>query len=747
MATDLAFNSNGYTNNGALGSYNSPSAYPPTTQAAMYSAGGTNYSPTSVPTPSAPTSPTVVTSTAASNDLSKISTNLNNTIGGIQNQAANVSANTANAAATKAQTDAAAADRAQQAALIQAKIDSLKNTVASDTGTSINGAKAPAGWDAQTYSNFKAANPNLEPTAEDTARMQSAGQPNQAFGVGGLIYTPRSDGGYDVTGGDGKYLGKSSAPGQGIDNTSTQTTTSPNGTPGANYSDANQLSAQAMKHADDTYNQILGIQNGTIPLTAVEQAQVDNLKNQFQNLIKQTQDANQNYQNGLNVLGAESGRQRFTPETHLGSVNDAIQKGIQKVADITMQMSSAVAQMEQGFKDNDIKMIKAANDDFQAASKDRVSFLTKMTEDAASAIKDSRDFAAKQVQQDFENNLASDKFNYQQTQDAIDNAFKSQQITETQRANMADEALKRAAQQGIDNGGTIPSLPVVKMTSNDTPSKADQAAFLSGLPTDIQTLVKGLADYSLNPNISPQKQYKGAAGLNQAQMLALVKQYDPTYDEKQYATRQAVLTNFKSGKYSQNINSLNTGIGHLTDLTTNLGNLGNSGFTPYNASKNWLETQFGVGNISSATTNISAATNELASIFKGSGATDQEIKDWKGSLSANMSPDQQKAFINTALQLLADRVNALDSTYQTGMGKAKEGGFLNDANQLKLINLQKQGYTINIPELANNPTILLQTYRDTSPENAAALQKIRVLAPNASPQDTIDLLAQQGISL
>src|ERR1035437_493213 len=37
-----------------------------------------------------------------------------------------------------------------------------------------NGA-VPAGWDAQTYANFKAANPTLEPTANDTARMQAAG--------------------------------------------------------------------------------------------------------------------------------------------------------------------------------------------------------------------------------------------------------------------------------------------------------------------------------------------------------------------------------------------------------------------------------------------------------------------------------------------------------------------------------------------------------------------------------------------
>lgn len=37
---------------------------------------------------------------------------------------------------------------------------------------------APDGWDATTYANFKKANPNLEPNAQDTAMMQSAGNPS-----------------------------------------------------------------------------------------------------------------------------------------------------------------------------------------------------------------------------------------------------------------------------------------------------------------------------------------------------------------------------------------------------------------------------------------------------------------------------------------------------------------------------------------------------------------------------------------
>lgn len=44
-----------------------------------------------------------------------------------------------------------------------------------DAVTAKQSSKIPAGWDAQTYANFKAANPGLEPDAQDTAMMQNAG--------------------------------------------------------------------------------------------------------------------------------------------------------------------------------------------------------------------------------------------------------------------------------------------------------------------------------------------------------------------------------------------------------------------------------------------------------------------------------------------------------------------------------------------------------------------------------------------
>lgn len=65
------------------------------------------------------------------------------------------------------------------------------------SGTSTATGTSPAGWDAATYAAFKAANPNLEPTAQDTANMQNAGgasSTNQPSTV--QAYTQNADGSF-----------------------------------------------------------------------------------------------------------------------------------------------------------------------------------------------------------------------------------------------------------------------------------------------------------------------------------------------------------------------------------------------------------------------------------------------------------------------------------------------------------------------------------------------------------------------
>lgn len=337
---------------------------------------------------------------------------------------------------------------------------------------------------------------------------------------------------------------------------------------------------------------------------------------------------------------------------------------------------------------------------------------------------------------------------------SLDLQQKQQNLTKgtAEIAKLNAEASQIRAQNQGNNFSSSGGLPQVNMTANNTPSKVGQLSYLNSLPGgvtgDLATLVKGIANYQINPSSVPTRNYRGVGGLTQSQVLTLVAQYDPSFSQSDYANRQAIVKAFTSGKYSQNINSLNTAVGHISDILSNTQGLNNSGFTPYNAAKNTITNLFGSGSIARAGLNIAAATSELATVFKGTGATDQEIKSL-GSINANSSPSQVKAYVETATQLLSSRLQALDDTYTQGMGKAPDQSFLSTTSQKNLLDLQSKGFNIQVPELLKSPLVKLQTFYSVDSQHAQLLQDLGKANPTLAndPQAMIDYLAQQGIEL
>ena len=261
------------------------------------------------------TSPSVVTSAPATKDLNNIQTNLTNTQQGIQTQAQTVAANQANAAANAA---------------ANAKLQN-ETTVANAKANALTGAFSASDL-------AKGTTPAVNPQ----------GAPNPLNNTNPTGTTPVNGNGTPVT-----------APTQATTNSQTANTIPPE-TTGSPEADA--LNLQAFQQGQQAASDILAIQQGTIPLSQGEQAQVTALQNQYQQLIGQTQTANTSYQNALKILGA--GNERYDPMTQLGIINGAVQQGSQKISQLDSQMSSAIATLEQGFKTNDIAAIKEANDTF-----------------------------------------------------------------------------------------------------------------------------------------------------------------------------------------------------------------------------------------------------------------------------------------------------------------------------------------------------------------------------------------------
>lgn len=455
------------------------------------------------------------------------------------------------------------------------------------------------------------------------------------------------------------------------------------------------------KQYDDAYDSFKttmgGYLNGSIPLTPGEQAQVEGLKQQYQQLIDAQKLTNTNASGIANIRGYQTGAAQYDPTFQVKTIGSIVTAGAQKVATLNTQMASAVAALTQSFKTNDMAAIKSAYDEYKDYEKQKSDSLQKTIDDTTAAIKTAFDQAEEKKKDDLAALVHSDTVSYQDKQLAIDAA----QLDETTRHNMATELIQNQANGGGSTGGTMPAVP---MNANGTVNTQAQATFLQGLPTDLAALVKGIANYDINPSSIATKNYKGVGGLNQSQVLSLVAQYDPSFSQSDYAVRQAYkksLASNTSGSVGGAINSANKATNHLTAFVDDMSKLGNSWSSTENAFANATVNKLTSGTrqaLKAATTEGIGVADELAKFFKGSGSTDiQSITDWKNQLSVNASPADVQGLVQGAITLLVGQLETLSEQYKSTMGKAPDNNLLGPSALGNLQNLKNQGYTVDIP--------------------------------------------------
>ena len=263
-----------------------------------------------------------------------------------------------------------------------------------------------------------------------------------------------------------------------------------------------------------------------------------------------------------------------------------------------------------------------------------------------------------------------------------------QQILQQQRD---DQARHAAAMEGIEankaqmqydpfhlNSGT--SGPAV--TPGSIPGGASAGAplqaamdagptgqdFLKSLPPNLASTVKGLAEGRLAfPN--------GAALKNPLwnQMLAAVAQYDPSFDAVNYKTRADTRRDFTSGKAASSVNALNTVMGHLDTLGTNVDALNNTRFPMVNSALNSLSSATGDPRVVQFGATKKAVVDELTRAWRGSGGSEGDIKSWSGALDAANSPQQLHGVISQIGDLLESKIGALNDQYNKGMGTTAAG--------------------------------------------------------------------------
>lgn len=142
------------------------------------------------------------------------------------------------------------------------------------------------------------------------------------------------------------------------------------------------------KKVQDTIDQI---RNGSVPLTPAEQAQIDGLKQQFGALIEEQKLTNIGAQGLGNIRGYQTGAAEYDPTFQAKTIGSIVTAGLNKVADLNIKMSSAVAQLTTAFQENKIALIKDSWEVYKDAQKQRQDVIDSMIKESQDKIKESQD--------------------------------------------------------------------------------------------------------------------------------------------------------------------------------------------------------------------------------------------------------------------------------------------------------------------------------------------------------------------
>jgi hypothetical protein len=157
-------------------------------------------------------------------------------------------------------------------------------------------------------------------------------------------------------------------------------------------------------------------------------------------------------------------------------------------------------------------------------------------------------------------------------------------------------------------------------------------------------------------------------------LLETANAVDPNFDTVNFNARANTRKDFTSGRGAQQINAINTVVGHLHDLADTGEKLGNTGLNWVNRVYNQLTpggTSRGVA-LNNFETLKEGVSTELMRTWRQVGAgSEKEIEDWKAQLEATKSPEELRGAFKTIGGMLESKLSALDSQYQQGMGTDK----------------------------------------------------------------------------
>ncbi len=219
--------------------------------------------------------------------------------------------------------------------------------------------------------------------------------------------------------------------------------------------------------------------------------------------------------------------------------------------------------------------------------------------------------------------------------------------------------------------------------------------FLSTIPPQWRQTVKKIAQYDEDPT-----KVASMRGGMREQLTQWVNQVNPEYDAGLFTNRAPTRKAFTTGTQGQQINAINTAIGHIDMLTGLADKLGNGAFVPGNKYWNEIQTAFGADKVTNFDTLKDALAGEVASVLSKGGATVSGIADAQNKIKASNSPQQLKGYIETLIPVMGSKLDALDYQYHQAMGESDPFSALSPESKGIL---QKHGVKMGASSMQSGP--------------------------------------------
>lgn len=182
--------------------------------------------------------------------------------------------------------------------------------------------------------------------------------------------------------------------------------------------------------------------------------------------------------------------------------------------------------------------------------------------------------------------------------------------------------------------------------------------FLNTIPEADRTLIKKLANYDIDPKTLSTK------GGHRERMLSLVTQYDPTYDDTQYANKRRAITQFGTGPQGNTVRSLNVAIEHIDTLQRAADALKNTDLPAFNKVANEIATFTGKSPPNTFEGLRDMVANEVVKGTIGNAGALQDRAQAAEKVKAAASPKQLSELFNGWTELMGGQVKGLERQYE-----------------------------------------------------------------------------------